>query len=67
MPNPQPCNAVYAHPACPSVTYIDFKKMPNSKRISIMNQINLTHTILTCVGILCLLGSVAYYGAMNNL
>ena len=49
------------------MTYIDFKKMPNPKRISIMNQINLTHTILTCVGILCLLGSVAYYGAMNNL
>jgi uncharacterized protein (UPF0333 family) len=39
----------------------------NWKGNKIMNQISLTYTILTCVGILGLLGSVAYYGAMNNL
>lgn len=32
-----------------------------------MNQISITQTLLTCAGILSLLGSVAYYGAMNNL
>ena len=66
MSNSQPCIAVYAHRACRLANYSRFTKLPNSKGNMTMNQINLTYTILTCVGILCLLGSVAYYGAMNN-
>ena len=67
MPNSQPCFAVYAHPACRLSNYSGFMNLRNWKGNKIMNQISLTYTILTCVGILGLLGSVAYYGAMNNL
>lgn len=63
----QLCIAIYANPAWLLAPYIRFVHSFTFERNTNMNQISITQTLLTCAGILSLLGSVAYYGAMNNL
>ena len=63
----QLCVAIYANLAWLFATYIRFVHLFTFERNTIMNQFSITQTLLTCAGILSLLGSVAYYGAINNI
>ena len=63
----QLCVAIYANLAWLFATYIRFVHSFNFERNTTMNQFSITQTLLTCAGILSLLGSVAYYGAINNI
>ncbi len=63
----QLCIAIYANLAWLFATYIRFVHSFTFERNTNMNQFSITQTLLTCAGILSLLGSVAYYGAMNNI
>lgn len=63
----QLCDAVYADVARRCADYIWDEHSSTCERDTDMTRISITQTILTCAGILALLGYVAYYGAMNNI